>query len=150
MLNFGNLEILTAADQAVDRYHMLNAPKEFKKVMLTQKHALETEFMYGHPPTPPLRATIEAPAPPREEPPPGSASDSDDSAAAPLSPQWRPSQPAPARTDGCRAGSGRADADDESVAITETLARLADLRDRAPSSPRSTSRRRTSCSAGCR
>src|SRR5688500_11618547 len=38
MLNFGNLEILTAADQAVDRYYMLNSPKEFKKVMLTQKH----------------------------------------------------------------------------------------------------------------
>mgnify|MGYP000742928743 CR=1 FL=1 len=53
MFNFGDLEILTAADQAVDRYHMLNNPKEFKKTMLTQKHNLETEFIYGRPPTPP-------------------------------------------------------------------------------------------------
>ena len=63
MLNFGNLEILTAADMAVDRYYMLKSPKEFKKVMLTQKHALETGYMYGGPPSPPLRADMPAPAP---------------------------------------------------------------------------------------
>src|SRR5436305_3855875 len=58
MLNYGDLSILTAAEEAVDLYHMLNNPKEFKKIMLTQKHALETEFMYvgAMPPTPPLRA----------------------------------------------------------------------------------------------
>ena len=44
MLNFGDLEILTAAEMANDQYHMLNRPKEFKKMMLTQKHTLETEF----------------------------------------------------------------------------------------------------------
>ena len=65
MLNYGDLEILTAAEEAVDRYHMLNNPKEFKKIMLTQKHNLETEFMYpaAMPPTPPLRA--DNPAQPR-------------------------------------------------------------------------------------
>ena len=56
MLNYGDLEILTAAELAVDRYHMINDAQAFKKTMLTQKHNLETEFMYGRPPTPPLRA----------------------------------------------------------------------------------------------
>src|SRR5687768_5298333 len=58
MLNYGDLEILTAADQANDLYHMLKDPKNFKKVMLTQKHNLETEFSYASspPPSPPLRA----------------------------------------------------------------------------------------------
>ena len=124
MLNFGNLEILTAADQAVDRYFMLASPKEFKKVMLTQKHALETEFMYGHPPSPPLRATMEAPAPPREEPP--------------LAPPPIPTTPPPAPAEPAmatepppapQAAEQVVDEDEESVRITETLARLADLRD---------------------
>ena len=113
MLNFGNLEILTAADQAVDRYYMLNNPKEFKKVMLTQKHALETEFMYGRPPSPPLRATTEAPAPvpiPPREPMP---------AAEPPSPAATNAEMAPVVQD----------ADEEAMRVTETLARLADLRD---------------------
>ena len=55
MLNFGDLEILTAAEMANDRYHMLKDPKGFKKVMLTQKNSLERSFSAG-PPTPPLRA----------------------------------------------------------------------------------------------
>src|SRR5688500_9792405 len=113
MLNFGNLEILTAADQAVDRYYMLNNPKEFKKVMLTQKHALETEFMYRQPPSPPLRTTTEAPAPmpmaPAEPMP---------AAAPPLPPAAEPEMPPVVQ-----------DADEEAVRVTETLARLADLRD---------------------
>src|SRR5512141_2097287 len=64
MFNYGELEILTAADQAVDLYHMINDPKGFKKVMLTQKHNLETEFQYGsRMPTPPLRAEAQPAAP---------------------------------------------------------------------------------------
>src|SRR3990170_5810546 len=64
MLNYGELEILTAAEQAVDLYHMIRDPKEFKKVMLTAKHNLETEFMYGsRVPTPPLRAEAQPTAP---------------------------------------------------------------------------------------
>ena len=43
MLNYGDLDILTAADVAIDRYRMLNHAKAFKKLMLTQKHALETD-----------------------------------------------------------------------------------------------------------
>ena len=102
MFNFGDLEILTAADQAVDRYHMLNNPKEFKKTMLAQKHNLETEFIYGRPPTPPLRADADRAAAP---------------APAPSAPPAAPDAP-PAMSDA-----------DESREVTETLARLADLRD---------------------
>jgi hypothetical protein len=104
MLNFGDLEILTAAEQAVDRYHMLRSPKEFKKTMLTQKHNLETEFIYGRAPTPPLRADAPAPAAPP--------------APMPAAPAPAPAAPAPAASE-----------EDESREVTETLARLADLRD---------------------
>ncbi len=115
MLNFGNLEILTAADQAVDRYYMLKDPKEFKKVMLTQKHNLETEFMYGRPPSPPLRASVESAAPPPAQAP----------AAPPVA-----AAPMPVADDvGVPPGVQAADEDEESVRVTETLARLADLRD---------------------
>jgi hypothetical protein len=104
IFNYGDLEILTAAEQAVDRYHMLNSPKEFKKTMLTQKHNLETEFIYGRPPTPPLRA---------ESGP----------AATPASAPSAPPPPAPA-------AAPVESAEDESREVTETLSRLADLRDK--------------------
>lgn len=105
MFNFGDLEILTAADQAVDRYHMINDPKQFKKTMLTQKHNLETEFMYGRPPTPPLRA--------------------DEASVAPA-PQM-PAAPIPATAP---AAAPAMPAEEDSREVTETLARLADLRDK--------------------
>ena len=114
MLNFGNLEILTAADQAVDRYHMIKSPKDFKKTMLTAKHSLETEFMYGGAPTPPLRAEAQAPAPPPPPPP----------AAAPVVAEMA----APVAAAEMSAPVAAAE-EDESVKATETLARLADLRD---------------------
>lgn len=104
IFNYGDLEILTAAEQAVDRYHMLNNPKQFKKTMLTQKHNLETEFIYGRPPTPPLRADSSP-------------------AEAPASVQSAPPLPAPA------AAAPTTSDEDESREVTETLARLADLRD---------------------
>ncbi|MEP7378926.1 MAG: PH domain-containing protein [Chloroflexota bacterium] len=104
MFNFGDLEILTAAEQAVDRYHMIKDPKGFKKTMLTQKHNLETEFMYGRPPTPPLRADAQPAAP---------------------TPQM-PVAPAPAPA----AATPAMPAEDDSREVTETLARLADLRDK--------------------
>jgi hypothetical protein len=68
MLNYGDLDILTAADIAVDRYRMLNRAPEFKRTMLNEKHELEGEF--GRPfPAPPLRtgapvATTPPPAAP--------------------------------------------------------------------------------------
>jgi hypothetical protein len=73
MLNYGDLDILTAADIAVDRYRMLNRAPEFKRQMLNQKHDLEGEFSRPLP-SPPLRSAPAVPppasapaAPPRRE-----------------------------------------------------------------------------------
>lgn len=123
MFNFGDLEILTAAEQAVDRYHMLNNPKEFKKTMLAQKHNLETEFIYGRPPTPPLRAETAEMMPPMAAPP---AAD-----VPPLTPEVPPppppvAAPAPAPM----TIEPAITAEEESREVTETLSRLADLRDK--------------------
>ena len=67
LLNYGDLDILTAADIAVDRYRMLNRAPEFKRQMLNQKHDLEGEFSRPLP-GPPLRSApaaqpASAPAP---------------------------------------------------------------------------------------
>ena len=135
MMNFGNLEILTAADQAVDRYYMLNSPKEFKKVMLTQKHALETGYVYGQAPTPPLRATVEttvpppmmAPPPAPMPPTPVSREAAYDAPAAPLA--AAPPSDSSLTADESAAMTGAAADPDEALEVTQTLARLADLRD---------------------
>jgi hypothetical protein len=67
MFNYGDLDILTAADVAVDRYRMLNRAAEFKREMLNQKHDLEGE--YNRPlPSPPLRSAPAAPPPPAAAP----------------------------------------------------------------------------------
>jgi hypothetical protein len=42
ILGYGDLDILTAAEVAVDKYRMLTGAKEFKKQMLQAKHALES------------------------------------------------------------------------------------------------------------
>ena len=67
MFNYGDLDILTAADVAIDRYRMLDRAPAFKREMLNQKHDLEGE--YGRPTSPPLRAAGVAPAPPPAAPP---------------------------------------------------------------------------------
>ncbi|MEK6720915.1 MAG: PH domain-containing protein [Chloroflexota bacterium] len=54
MLDYGDLNILTAADVDLDEYRMLNHAPAFKRQMLNQKHELETEI--GRMPSPPLRA----------------------------------------------------------------------------------------------
>lgn len=73
LLDYGDLDILTASDVAVDRYRMLNHARTFKKELMSAKHALE----YGLDvrPTPPLRAqpsagTFSPPPPPAPVPPP--------------------------------------------------------------------------------
>jgi hypothetical protein len=63
MLNYGDLDILTAADIAVDRYRMLNRAPEFKRTMLNEKHELEGEFGRRFP-APPLRTTAPVPTTP--------------------------------------------------------------------------------------
>jgi hypothetical protein len=42
MLGYGDLKILTAAASGIDQYKMLNQATEFKKMMLTAKHELQT------------------------------------------------------------------------------------------------------------
>jgi len=54
MFHYGDLDILTAQDSAIDRFKMLPQPAAFKREMLNQKHQLEMEMAYR--PAPPLRA----------------------------------------------------------------------------------------------
>ena len=55
MLGYGDLDILTANEQSVDRYRMLSQAQTFKRAMLEEKHKLEQEAFQI--PAPPLRAT---------------------------------------------------------------------------------------------
>jgi hypothetical protein len=64
MLGYGDLDILTANEQSVDRYRMLSEAQTFKRTMLEEKHRLEQDVFQI--PAPPLRAT----PPPAPEPPP--------------------------------------------------------------------------------
>lgn len=72
MLGYGDLDILTANEQSVDRYRMLANAQRFKITMLDEKHRLEQDAFQI--PAPPLRATppsVDVPpaAPPAPEPP---------------------------------------------------------------------------------
>ena len=100
MLGYGDLDILTAADSAIDRYRMLASAASFKIEMLNRKHALDLEIG-GSAPTPPVRTDRPA------QPP----------APAPIPVPAQPAEP----------GAGEAD---DPETITRTLAQLSDLRDR--------------------
>jgi Bacterial PH domain len=149
LFNYGNLEIMTAAEEPGDVYHMLAGPVEFKKTMLTAKHTLETELRSGQPPTPPLRAS-EPPAPLATWPMPAAPA----AAPVPPAPASAPpaavdtapaTPPAPAPASASAEGatppgaatepSNAAAPTDESLEITQTLARLADLRDKGVITP---------------
>src|SRR6185503_1228269 len=56
MLGYGDLDILTANEQSVDRYRMLAQAQTFKRTMLDEKHKLEQEAFQI--PAPPLRAQM--------------------------------------------------------------------------------------------
>jgi membrane protein YdbS with pleckstrin-like domain len=180
MFNYGDLDILTAADSAIDRYRMLNQAPKFKREMLQQKYALETEFAYQAPPTPPLRpdqpAPRQAPEQPVRRPDPEpvtsasvAASEWQQVPSAPTVPatpvQTWPEAPAaagpvgatiegdtdagsvamerePSRAPDIAAaaappspGPARMSDDDAATAVTQTLSRLADLRDRGAITP---------------
>jgi hypothetical protein len=70
MLGYGDLDILTANEQSVDRYRMLSEAQTFKRTMLDEKHKLEQDVFQI--PAPPLRATP-SPAPEAAPPPPAPA-----------------------------------------------------------------------------
>ena len=61
MLGYGDLDILTANEQSVDRYRMLSQAQTFKRTMLDEKHKLEQETFQI--PAPPLRAPAPMPEP---------------------------------------------------------------------------------------
>jgi Bacterial PH domain/Short C-terminal domain len=114
MFGFGDLDILTANDQSVDRYRLLGQAQTFKKTMLEEKHRLEQEVFQV--PAPPLRAAVPMPPPPVEpaiEPAAGSGGGTAVAAAPP-------------------APTARSLTAEE---ITGALADLADLRDRGAISP---------------
>jgi Bacterial PH domain/Short C-terminal domain len=110
MLGYGDLDILTANEQSVDRYRMLSQAQQFKRTMLDQKHLLEQDVFQI--PAPPLRA-----APPQPD----------------LETALPPAPPAPVAAPAAAAGPGpRVMTSDE---ITGALGSLADLRDRGAISP---------------
>jgi hypothetical protein len=118
MLNYGDLDILTATDAAIDRYRMLDAAPRFKREMLNAKAALEQEYARPMMPSPPLRASVPA-AVTEPTPPPGTGA----------------ARPALA-TAAAGAGTGTAGSTSMSAdEVTRTLASLADLRDRGAITP---------------
>ena len=118
MLGYGDLDILTANEQSVDRYRMLSQAQQFKRTMLDEKHRLEQEAFQI--PAPPLRAT----------PPPPTESALASARTPAVSPVVSPPPivvPAAAPAPTPRVMS--------SEEITRALGNLADLRDRGAISP---------------
>jgi hypothetical protein len=121
IFGYGDLDILTASDETVDKYKMLRGVVDFKKEMLNQKHDLEFEQM-----RPPVSPPLRAPYPPSGAQPAAPMTMSGDVApgivppptavppAAPVAP------PTPTMTP---------------AEVTQTLAGLADLRDRGAITP---------------
>src|SRR3954452_15294449 len=70
MFGFGDLDVLTASEEGIERLRMLRDAKDFKKAMIEAKHELEIEVT--RPTMPPYRSepivapavVSEAPAPP--------------------------------------------------------------------------------------
>jgi Bacterial PH domain/Short C-terminal domain len=120
MFGYGNLEILTAAEESVDRYHMLAQVQLFKRTMLDEKHKLEQEAFQI--PAPPLRASVPMPPPPPE--PMAAPAPAPDPAPV-ADPTPAPATPAAAP----------AKAEMTSDEITKTLGNIADLRDRGAITP---------------
>ncbi|HJW21948.1 MAG TPA: PH domain-containing protein [Candidatus Limnocylindrales bacterium] len=110
IFNYGDLEIMTAAETPVDHYDFLAGAQLFKRTMLDAKHALEQE-VYDFP-GPPLRA---APGPAAQAP-----------ARAPAA-----ATPAPGNAPAAPSGAPRLTSDE----ITRALGNLADLRDRGAINP---------------
>jgi hypothetical protein len=141
LLNYGHLDILTASTETdLDDYDMIKDPKGFKKVMLTQKFALEMSYGGGGVPAPPMRAAMDMngePATPTATParpdtadayvldePPAAAAPTP--AEAPAATTGLPSESPPSAPSTEPATDRPAD---RSLEVTQTLARLADLRD---------------------
>jgi len=80
MLNYGDLDILTAAEQAIDVFKMLDKPTAFKRSILDQKHLLDEELAFH--PTPPLRPSAPVPSGAGPAPAPAASAPAHSAAAA--------------------------------------------------------------------
>jgi Bacterial PH domain/Short C-terminal domain len=121
MLNFGDLEVLTASDIGIDKFKMIRGPIDFKKAMLDAKHEYEVDMeRQSWPPSPPLKP--KAPDPFTGDA--GTTVAPTPALAAMPAPAATPE--APAATPPVAAAPRATDPDD----VTRTLASLADLRDR--------------------
>ncbi len=115
MFDFGDLDVLTAADVGIDKFRMIKGPIEFKKAMLDAKHEFEVDMeRQSWPPTPPLKPSA------GPDPFTGSAGSADSSTT--VGPTPSAAAAATSTTPAARELSP-----DE---VTRTLASLADLRDR--------------------
>src|SRR5215207_2951092 len=54
MFGFGDLDVLTASEEGIERLRMLRDAKDFKKAMIEAKHELEVEV--ARPVMPPIRS----------------------------------------------------------------------------------------------
>ncbi|MDQ3870749.1 MAG: PH domain-containing protein [Chloroflexota bacterium] len=118
LLGYGDLDIVTAADAAIDRYRMLDRAPEFKREMLNAKHSFEMEMSYRPPPGPPIHS------PPRPQPGPARRAQE----ASPSPSRGTPASPA-------AAPPSRPPGSATPIEILDVLARLADLRDRGAITP---------------
>jgi hypothetical protein len=117
MFDFGDLDVLTAADIGIDKFRMIRGPIEFKKAMLDAKHEFEVDMeRQSWPPSPPLKASATDPFGGA-----GSAGGTDSTTTV------SPTAGATAAAATTAAPAPRDLSPDE---VTRTLANLADLRDR--------------------
>ena len=132
MFDFGDLDVLTAADSGIDKFRMLRGPIDFKKAMLDAKHEYEVDMeRQSWPPTPPLK-----PAAP--DPFTGEGGDRREPTVSPT----------PAAT-AAPAAAAAAPRDLQPDEVTRTLGEpRGPARPRRDHAPRSTSARRRTCSAG--
>lgn len=134
LFGYGDLEVLTASESAIDRFRLLRDAVGFKRTMLNQKHLLERDLAFR--PSPPVRvgaggvgsgaglrdpgsAAMGQPGNPAA----GRGADRDAWLASPPV-RATPAQGAVAPA----SGSGAALSD--AFVVTQTLGRLAELRDR--------------------
>lgn len=131
LFGYGDLDILTAAESAIDRFRMLAKAPDFKREMLNQKHALEMEV--ARPPSPALRADAAPVSRQAMDVPPaapaGASGLPPQSGGSAASVAAAPAPPAPSGTASPAAAPTGAPLSDPGQ-VTATLARLADLRDR--------------------
>jgi hypothetical protein len=107
VLNFGDLDVMTASEAGIERMRTMPDPKGFKRAMLNAKHEYELELARGGVAGPPLRPAAAVPMPPPPASRAGSTSAGEPGAGA----DRRPGASTP----------------DE---VTRVLAQLAELRDR--------------------